>query len=231
MHKHAIKSLTLALMAALGLMAFMAAGAQAEVKMPILVLGKALHATIAGTALLGRLLIPALKLEIHCETGDVSGLILEDGVTHVTVLFKECLKIFKYNPTTLALEGSELTSCLIINGGEKHHITANALFDGLLHKGKVYGIALGSGAEEAFTTIEFSNECAIVKKAVVKGSYSFEVEPQTNSVTLLLIPGNKALQELLKTGLKFGANEGILDPGIVHVGLTGLHEKCTWGAA
>jgi hypothetical protein len=134
MRKHAIETLVLALMAALGLMA---AGAQAETKMPIKVLGKALHATIAGTELLVVVLIPALKLELHCEGATISGLILEDGTVHLTLLLEKCLKIFKYNTTTGALETDLSEACLITNGGEKHHITMTSLWYGLLHKGKL----------------------------------------------------------------------------------------------
>jgi hypothetical protein len=230
MRKHAIKTLVLALMAALGLMAAVAGGAQAEIKMPVKVLAGSLHATITGTELLVVILIPALKLEIHCEGGTATGLILPDGVTHWTLLLELCLKMFKYNTTTGALEGPELTSCLITNGGEKHHITMTSLWYGLLHKGKLYGIAEGSGAEQTFTEIVFSSECAIVKKAVIKGTYAYEV-PQTNETKLLLTPGNKALQELLKTGIKLGANELIVTQGVVHATLTAPHASCTWGAA
>jgi hypothetical protein len=231
MRKHAIKTLVLALMGPLGLMAFMAAGAQAEVKMPIKVLdNSALGAGITGTTLLGRLLVPALKLEIHCEKGTVSGTILTNEVTHAAILFELCSKIFKYNTTTGALETDLSKACLITNGGKEHHITANALFYGLLHKGKLNGIAEGSGVEEAFTEIVFFNECSTVKKAIVKGLYAFEVS-QGNEIKLLLTPGNQALQELLSAQMKFGSNPAYLDEGIAHATLTAPHSGCSWGAA
>jgi hypothetical protein len=229
MRKHITKILGLSLMAALGLMAFTAVGAQAEVSAKVLVLHAELEASVTATGLLGRLLVPALKLEIHCEKSTVpSGTVLKDGIIHIVVLFELCLKIFKYNTTTGALE-EELSACLISNGGEKHHITATFLLRALLHKGVVYGIAEGTGEEKLFTEVKFK-ECAVTGAAVkIKGTYGLEVT-QGEQVELLLTPGSSALQTLLGTALKFGANPAFIDEGVAHATLTGAHLGCKWGA-
>jgi hypothetical protein len=236
MRKHAIKILGLSLMAALGLTAFMAVGAQATTTVPINVKGSStLAAPLLGTVLLGRLLVPALKLEIHCEKGTVSGTVnpasLPAGQALVEVLYEECLKIFKYNTVTLALE-EELSSCLIETTGlTAHHIKAVAKLLGLLHNGTVYAIAHGDLPEDVFTEIKFKN-CAVTGATVkIKGLYAFEVEPNSGEqVKLLLKPGNAALQTLLGGALKFGANPAFIDEGVAHAELTGTHAGVVWGA-
>jgi hypothetical protein len=232
MRKHSIKILGLSLMAALGLTAFVAVGAQAETAAPILVLGgTTLAASVGGTVLLGRFLVPALRIEIHCEKGTLTGTV-SSGQALVEILYEECLKIFKYNVTTGALE-EELSACLIETTGlTAHHIKIYALILGLLHKGTVYAIAHGDLPEDVLAKIEFKN-CPFIGSAIkIKGLYAFQMT-QGQAQNILLTPGNAALQELLVPAanrLKFGPNPAFLDEGQAHVALTGAHTGCIWGA-
>lgn len=106
--RHGIKVLGLLLIAALGLMAFTAAAAQAgefkigektvenEKKEKEQVLDKTFTAaglsseSVSGTVGAGKLLVPGLKLTFLCTGGTASGTVLLGGTVHATILFSGC---------------------------------------------------------------------------------------------------------------------------------------------
>ncbi len=231
--KHIFRTLTLSLMAALGVMAFTAAGASAaDLTTPIhgklLVLGfEDLKATLTGTIGLSRLLVSALSIEIHCFKGTVvSASITEPllGEALGTFLFEEC-QVFPINPATGELTAPEALLCLIINGGINRHITAIAKIRVVKHEDIKYLLA----ELEKEIEIEFKSGegCPIPLKQKIKGTYAFEVT-QFHQEILVITAGLEPLQKLLGDKLLYGTNVGIIH-GTGTAQLTGVHEKCTWG--
>lgn len=250
MSKHALKTLGLSLMMALGLMAFAVGSAQAENLTPasrihgkILILGKELKATVTGVAeTTGVLLVPSLGIEISCPTFTVI-----EGVVNGTaaighgvgvVLFEGCQvfpieKVLPFNLTS-----KEPLPCLPLDSvtGKDGHIRAQALLLVALHENKDYLIAEPLNLAGPLSTIKFSEKtgCPIPLKQEVTGEIAFlintgDLHNGGVAVKQILISGgdHKLLQELFGIKLLYGINEAFID-GSANLSLTGEHKECTW---
>jgi prepilin-type processing-associated H-X9-DG protein len=231
MRKHALKTLGLSLLAALGLMAVVAGSAQAagEVK----VAGStslATGATFSGVQEgLGTLLVPAINFRIVCHSGKVlSATVLSGplGTALGTVKFEECLAQDE--------SGNPLNDCVIEEGKT---ITAKGSLQVLLHNNDSYILATGDlGPENEFAVVKIEQPslCPIGTLTMrVKGTLGFKV--LAGDLTLggaevekILIDTSQAIQSLLGDTVKFGANTAFLD-GSAEVSLTGAHVGMKWG--
>ena len=250
MSKHVLRVLGLSLMAALGLMAVAASGAQAANLTPaewkhgkILILGKVLHASVTGNAETPlSLLVPSLGIEITCNNLDVtSGLVnftAAEGHGEATLLFLEC-KVFPIEKVLpFKLTSSEPLPCLPLDSvnGEDGSIHIKALVLVVLHEGKDYLVFEDPGLVPPISKIVFSpgTGCPIPLKPEVKGQIPFLVETGDLhnagvEVTKILIKGDgHSLPPLLGTKLLYGANEAFAD-GSANLELSGEHKGCKWG--
>ena len=256
MSKHVLRVLGLSLMAALGLMAVAASGAQAANLTPaewkhgkILILGKVLHASVTGKSEEppGKLLVPALGIEITCASFDVnSGLVnftAEEGHGEATVLFLGC-KVFPIEKVLpFNLTSSEPLPCLPLDSmnGEDGSIHAKALVLVVLHENdaktekKTYLIFEDPNLVPPISRIVISpgTGCPIPLKPEVKGQVPFLIETgdlQNGPAVLepLIKADGHALPPLFGAKLLYGTNEAFID-GSAKLKLTGAHLGCTWG--
>jgi hypothetical protein len=172
------KAFGLSLMAALGLLAFSAMGAQAQFSVG----GKTLLATATGSQInSGQLLVPGRNLELECHKGAVnSGHINETG-THATgqVTFSECL-------SRQLTEPKSPLPCFIKGGS----IVANTLIV------PVGGNALFSPTAPpnfAVVSYEGGTECPLPLNNPVTGNLIGEV-PALEAIKQILV-FKKSLQE------------------------------------
>ena len=162
--KRGLKALGLSLLAATGLMVFMAAGASAA---SFNVNGKSgLHATASGGLIVEvLLLVPGQSnLVIHCAEAVVTeGLVYADGTkVHVTISYSGCKTL---------IEGKENAKCV----AEILPVKAKLL--PIAHNGKSYMLAEPLTAGQPFTTIHYNEEtCALPSLPTVTGSVVFECE-------------------------------------------------------
>lgn len=236
--KYIFKAIGLSLMAALGLMAFIASSASAENLTlaslkhgTILVLGNEdTKAEVSGTLGLGQLLVPSLGVEIHCEKGSVVSASLINplgGEALGSFLFENC-KLFPIDLTG-KLTSTEPLPCVISNGGANHHITATVTILVITHEGVLYLVADPDPLTSPFTEIKYESGkgCPIPLTQKITGTYAFEVT-QAHEKVLTITAGLKPLQELLGTKLLYGTNEGIIH-GSGTAFLIGASKECTWG--
>jgi hypothetical protein len=238
--KRGLRLLGLSLLSVLGLMAFMAVGAQAE--WLILLAGGTVHVLKAGenesvkvsAHTDGKLLIPAKNLEILCETVEGEELKLIGGglLAEGKVKFTKC-KTFTIGPPL-----TEQPKCKpdepIVAGGIAHMI---------LHKkpgsaGPVNLILfLPPAGSETFTTIKFPESCALIATSKVTGELHAECGLLDGGVFVQLdckhhqvapIIRASASQELVTKPLKLGANPAFLD-GEALVELSGKYIGLSWG--
>ncbi len=218
--KHGLRALGVSMLAALGLMAFAASGAQASGQ--VLVLNPEKTALLTGfgnfalsgvglNLLTNKLLILTLNMEIFCHEAKVAtASITETGTGKATIEFKVCL--------AQGVSGGALTGavCTIPN------ITAKTKALIILHSGNTalteaqHGT--GTGAPyilftpedlATFATITNNTECALPETAKVKGCLVASVDNlnyaafhNISSIGTLTLFGCKLL---------YGANEAHLD--------------------
>ncbi len=230
--KRVFRVLGVSLMAALGLMALTAVGAQAA-EFKILGTGVATEETVNGKAEgVGLLKVPALSIEIVCQKFSIPNTpitrILSSGVVHVTVLFEECV-VWSIKPGTLEL--IEILPCLVL---PSHHITATALGQVVLHNAETETYIKFTG--EPFANVEFEagKGCPIPLKPVIKGSAAFKVVTGNLAkggaeVKEPLLQSSEAIQALLGAKLLYGTNEAFVS-GSGTAALSGAKIGCTWGA-
>ncbi len=221
---HRIRGLGLSLLAALGLMSFVAAGAQAvtwdvggsEIKTDLLIDGK-LKET-------GVLLVPAagVNLEVRCTTLDVeldSRLLAVPNDALVFLLFLNCTA-FRHT------DGAALPNCVPTVD------LVNALVKPFLHNNVVKLLATPHTGT-TFTKVKFNEEtCALPPSNNVTGSVVFECENGSlvlrscafAAVNQLIRPVSHATQlSLYPTDvLKFGLNVALLLKGEAEIF---MHEK------
>jgi len=149
-----VRAFGLCLVAALGLMAFMAAGAQATwlVKGATLAAKADKPAEISNHSALGKLLVPAKNLTLDCTTlaSDDGLLNPASGLGEVlgTLLFTGC--------STLQPEGTTLAKCK-----PKEPIEAKGKGNLILHNADTYLLIEPEVAGGNFTRIDFPVECAL----------------------------------------------------------------------
>jgi len=246
--KQGLRALGLSFVAVLGLMAFMASGAQANFQYLLTVNGVIddvpdnLPTVSAHSE--GVLLVPGKNLEIKCPTveSDPSApvlLLASSTVAHGHLIFSGC-KTFTISPLT------EQTKCKPWSPGqvkESGIILAGGLAELVLHptpNSKSYVLfkpLVVGGVTQPFTTIELPETCALAETSKVTGSLVAEcgelvagafsggncathrVKQLLRSVTAGLFPADV---------LKFGANEAFID-GIAAVELGGALAGKSWG--
>jgi hypothetical protein len=232
--KRGLKALGLSFLAALGLMAFMAAGAQAN--WLVLSAGTQLESNENVTVkthedLEFKLLVAAQALEILCLTVESDGLKLKglSALAEGAVNFRKC-------KTWQVVKGvnTEQKGCVpnepILAGGKGKVVLHNSLNWALLEPTAVGG---------AFTTIVFNPAtCALAEENEVTGSLLSEcghltggafVAEDCATLALTHLLRAAANQALLSDGLFFGANGAVLD-GIAAASLAGPNESdAVWG--
>jgi len=246
MHKHMLRALGLSLLAALGLMAFTAAGAQAEAlkgvagKIKVLGVDAVGPITVLGEQeKLGTLLVPGLKFEIVCEKVDVlEGKIISGakGEGLAELLYLECvtwnLGLTVKLPCELLEDASPFAAGSIL-AKVKLLVVLHEVSAGV---SDTYILATADNEKEegALASILYStpSECPLPKLTEVKGSVVFKVTlgdlslKQPEELYVLAT----ASQELSSSGLFtdklfYGVNEAFIDGSA----LLWLASDCNWG--
>jgi hypothetical protein len=232
--KFGLRAFGLALMAALGLMAFTAVAAQAEepVGTPgsflvkgektLAKLGVTFSATQLGT---GTLLVPG-RVDILCTSGTATGEFHNESDVLVEATFSGCTP---WQPVTV-LGASHVTkvACTVAQP-----IVAKALGKPRLHNGGKYVLLEGTaGANQLFASVLLEGpECPLTKHNEVKGSVVAQIDNSDTTEPTLLF--SHTIQKLFQIGttegdrLKFGTLEAYVDgeakgklTDAAHVGLT-----------
>lgn len=241
MRKHVLKSFSLALLAAISLVAFAASSAQAVDQIKILgsaALAKGLTLAISQEGK-GLLVVPALSIEIVCnkasgsatiaESGDGTGAVVPSG--SATILYEECNDVFAINAKQ---ELGELLPCHVINEAKPTpllHVEAKGTAKVVLNAAKE-GYLLAEGAP--FATIKFlsGTSCPLPLKTEIKGQAVFKITLGVGSEEKeALVESNEAIQKALGTGdkLLYGTNEAFVK-GSAKLETSGAeHLGCTWG--
>jgi len=228
--KRGLKALMLSILAALGLMAFTAVGAQAQSFLVQDLTAPWSDVPISGTAddpltNKNRLWILGLNIEIYCHGGSASGKINSNGHGHGHLLFTSCFAHGVNSSGELVGEPCKLD----------HHVLAEVLVLVILHSnGKPYilfeplMVPGENPLNETFATL--NTEPCPIPSAPVKGSVVASISnPDADSVTKLLsTKGNLTLFSFDK--LFYGKNEAHLDAD-ANVALAGTHVGDTFGAS
>ena len=245
--KHGLRALGLSSVAVLGLMAFMAAGAQAEAK--FLYLEKGVLKTLAGesepfTSLHTdiALSVPAKNLRILCPRvlSNIGSRLLGTnltpfgGVGHGEVNFLEC-KSF------LISTGAEQKNCVPRSpAAPAGEIRTAGLVKLILHPAN-NTMMLFEKLIAPLATIQFPELCALFTEGTLTGSLVAEcgeLKPAltflggncaTHRVTQLLKSVSEALAKELGDALKFGSSPAFVE-GIATVQFGAPCAFCAWGA-
>lgn len=225
-----IEILFLSLLAALGLLAFTAAAAQAgEFKLENnnTFTSKGIASeTFEGTIAEGELLLPTIAVTLRCIGGTFSGTALLGGVAHVTALFSGCEilnsgGLCKPFETKAKMEGNLAT--------DKGFIAASGLAELLLMGGQHYLLVSSSN----FTTLYMPKLCSASLETVIPGSFVLAF-PQalTPSVSQTVNTISQAeLESLWPLDRIICAGGGAwLDGGSASVTLSGPNKGQNWGA-
>ena len=225
---HGLKAFCLSMLAVCGLMAFVAAGAQAEWLVNGVKLTK--NETVSVSAhTTGKLIVAAKNLEIQCPTVESGGLELkgESAEAKGSVKFSGCKT---FSPVG---SGTENKNCNPI----EQPIVAGGVANVILHNAKNYVLFAPAAGSTKFTTIKFSELCALTETSDVTGTLVAECGELNGSsvfvgedcnvtrINHLIQPAPAALFEADK--LKFGANAATLQ-GIAKVSLSGANAGKTW---
>jgi len=200
--KHWLRAFGLSIMAALGLMAFTAAAAQAGNGLFTVGGSAAAGQSITGEIkVLGELLVPARNLKIVCHKGQILSATLGHKVGLGNVKFEECL--------VLDLEGNPISGCEVTNGKT---ITTLAQVLAVLGKdGNLYALFepdVGATSLELtalFTNVTFEpgKGCVLPLTNPVRGSVSALVSTGLTS-ELPLLEFAPAHQTTTGDGLHYG---------------------------
>jgi hypothetical protein len=201
-----------------------------------------------------RFLIPAKSVEIVCAKGEltsavagneyenfITGTMNKGGYGKGTARAKEC-KVQEINPTTGVLTGKELVNCVPNSATTPGEVTAQGLGFVKRHEGLAYGVLVpqvtskaqaeaNEALTSAFTTITFGELCALPSPVKITGSVG-EAAPAADAIKPkraadTFSAAGKAIQALLGTKLKFGANEAYVQ-GEGEAELVG--KNVPWGA-
>jgi hypothetical protein len=208
--KHGLRALGLSFFAALGLMAFTAAVAQAGNGIFTVGGSPATTQAINGAIkALGAILIPSKNLQLLCHKGTiVSANFLNSKEALGKILFEECL--------VLTLKSEEIAGCHITNG---LHVTSTFLVLAVLHNGNLFLLFEPDAAsplelttQYTAVTFEKNKGCVLPLSNPVKGSVSAEVTTGLES-NLPLIEFSHAIQLLTGDGLHYGTSAAFIDGG------------------
>jgi hypothetical protein len=228
--KRGPKTLGLSLIAVLGLMAFIATGAQANWEVE----GKELTAneTVAGKGhTVWGLSVEKKNLEIQCTTtASTSTLLAKSGTAEGETKLTGC--------TTFSPIGSGKVNS---NCKPKEPIALGFKILLILHNGNVYLLLEGKKTGGKLGTIEFSELCALTESSELLGSRVDEcghlIEPGHTWVFLdcangearhYIRPASRLL--FLSDLFKFGSNEAEVS-GITELELSGANKGKTWGGS
>jgi hypothetical protein len=220
--KQGLKVLGVSLLAALGLMAFGAGGAQASGSFLIEGLSGLWEATVTGEGenLLeggSRVRVLGLNAEVFCHAGTATGKITAHGHGHATLNFTNCLVSGTNNDATGTLKGAVCTL--------EENLVAKVLTLVILHNSKPY---LLFTPLDGLTFMEISGEPCL-PTAAYKGSQVASISnPDGDDVTKLI--STKGMASLFPTHtLKYGVNSAHLTVDAT-VKLAGAHTGLAWGA-
>ena len=213
MHRYRLKTLGLYLaIATLGVMAFAAAGAQAEALTgelgTFLVLGAV---PAAGTLATGRqvgsgkLLVPLLGLTLECTAGDVN-----EGKFTGTTGMEALIKVVFLGCKTFEFEAPhEELPCTVHNTGfAVGEILATAILLPVKHNGGHYVVIHPDGSTK-FAEVKLEGpECPVPLNNVVTGLVAGEVLNALEGTHSKVVHFNEAIQKLLAAKLKYGTNGG-----------------------
>jgi hypothetical protein len=233
-----LRALGLSLLAALGLMAFMAAGAQAYWLVEGKILAKA-EAVAVKTHVKGSLLVPNQKLVVLCDVIQAAGLTLvpggeKEGLAEGSVSFSECETHQNGKPAPVCDPQEP-----IVAGGKAHIV---------LHGDPSRNYVLfepATGLSGVFTHVTLGKGlCALPKLNEVTGTLMAECLKNSNLEKVDCGLGTLQSEPLLQAvvsqgegdpetlfpehGLRFGANPAILD-GVAGVRLNENHPNAPWG--
>lgn len=227
--KYGLRALGLSFLAALGLMAFVAASAQAlvwDLNLKEITQEVEFDGNQKGV---GLLLVPNQNIVIHCATGTISeGRLRLDNTAHATLEFSSCLTL---------QNGVNLKNCGDEVAGGINILPTKVKIKPVLHttggNGHIYLLASPlSGA--TFTSIHYGAGCALPLTNVggtlllecENGSLVHEDCKNDKKVHLIKPVGNQALLASPDgpDGLKYGLNDAILD-GEAEVLLTGADKE------
>ncbi len=247
MRKHALRILGMSLLSLIGVMAFAAAGAQAEGAITILTsTGLATGKTFTGAQEgVARLVAPALNIEIECKGMTIlEGVIISgpSGKVLTKLLHSEC-KVFHINvgggKEEEIKEKEELPNCQILDAetGTAGHITSKANYLVILHSGVSYLLATPDG-QTFFAKVNFTKGigCVLMSGVEIKGSAMFEVAlgdiNRDGEKVEPLVRSNQAIQTLFEPTdkLLYGMQPAYI-VGSAKLKLNGAgHVGCKWGA-
>ncbi len=225
LRKHGLRAIGLSLIAALSVMAFSAAGAQAagEWKIGGKTMSELKLTEETATGKLeavpkSKLLVKALNLSISCPTLHVNGVLLvgPPASVHGTTTFLEC-KVFSHEPET------ELSACGVNSAGEAA---------GVIKTAKINGEVILSGAENivlfkpssgtTFTTVEITGKgCALANSYPITGTSVFKLGAEAKEMLILSLP------EFAGDGLRFGEPKANL-VGSALAELSGAKKGSAW---
>jgi len=239
MPKHGLRAFGLAIMAALGLMAFFAVSAQPEDLTNggeaglFLIAKKGFTSELKAKGTLeqegtGVLQVPGRKLAILCETGTGTGEFLSDTDAHATVSFSKCTT-WVYVELVIEKKLAHKTKipCEVLEP-----IVANALALPKKHGGESFILfEQKTGAKNFAEIILHGAECPLPLTNEVQGTVVALIEPLTNDTVEPLVLFNHAIQKLLGDKLIYGDSlngffEAFLEGsakgrlGIPHAGMT-----------
>ena len=241
MHKHRLRALGVSLMAALGLMAFVAVAAQAENLSDGGKAGKFLiegsgtlvkGATFTGAQVgIGKLIIPKKNAYVECKKGKVTtGTGISETEVLAVVRFEEC-KTFELST------GNALTFCPVLGEPSKETIDATAIALPKLHESKLF-ILFEPEVGKLFAEIKFGAECGIGVKVKIGGTGVVAEVDNGLSQNIHTITFSEAIQRLFQKRnakdefeagdqLLYGAVEAFL-VGSATVELAGTHINRPW---
>ncbi|HXS32384.1 MAG TPA: hypothetical protein VN758_01255 [Solirubrobacterales bacterium] len=230
MGKQMRRVLVLSMLAAVSAMA-LAASAHAADEVKILgssALATGLTASITQEGS-GALVVPALSIEIVCESATGTGTIISGpaATASATVLFEKC-EVFAINAKQ---ELGELLPCHVINESGNLHVDAKGTGKVVLNAAKE-AFLLAEGFP--FATVKFlsGTGCPLPLKTEVKGQAVFKLVTGNGSEVLEpLIQSSETIQKALGAGdkLLYGINEAFVK-GSAKTRLLGeTHKNCTFG--
>jgi hypothetical protein len=241
--KHGLRALGLCLVAALGLIAFSAAAAQAAPPSWLVLANTTLvkTETISGklhspTALLKSVIgVTKTPILIHCSTLTVTdGLLF--GTSSGAGVEGTALGILKFtNCLTLLEEGGVFVDSPNCKPAEPIEAAVKALL--ILHSTKTF-ILFEPDSGEVFTSIKFVAPCVLpestnitgeVVAECVKAANLNEEEPCLSDIVSHVIQPLKVPTLVATNVLKFGKNEASLT-GAAALELSGAHAGKVWGA-
>lgn len=237
--RHGIKVLGLSLIAALGLMAFTAAAAQAgefsltngtpETTGTFTAKGVASE-SIEGSVALGELLVPGLGISFHCTGGNITGTVLlkdasSKAIAHANILYTGCT--VKGNKFCQVYE----THANMLAETNVGNIAASGLGELILMGGQHY-LLVESASFATLYLLTSAKGCTLPLENAVNGStVLFIPNALTQSQNQTLIPLTQAELETLFPNHKlfYGTQAAWLDGGTATVALSGVNKGKKWG--